>query len=358
MTNGGVVGFGRQGKRFFNSMKEIAGINIIGICDINPKAFETTSGVAGIWEATYPKEVNYGETPPNFYTDWKEMLAKEPIDVLSVVTWTQDHAPVVIEAAKSGVKAILCEKPISNSLESAQQMIETCRKNNTLLGIYHTRRWWPEHQQIRKIIQQGTIGELRHLWFSCGGARLGDLAVHFIDWMRWITESEIDHIIGYTEDITDPNPRGPQFQDPPGRLYLFFKNGVDAIIHLGRNIALPPRYEIVGTKGRILIEEYMGEFDRWEIDVRPEKRPLAGTLDYYGKIEKIGFTKTGKIDWEGMIITAVKELLRGETSCSGEDGYKSIEALIAAHISHEKGHIPIFLPLDNPMDIQRRLKIA
>src|SRR3989344_2709085 len=74
------------------------------------------------------------------YKDYKEMLKKEQIDILSVSTHAPEHKEIVIEAAKSGVKAIFCEKPISISLRDAEEMIRVCKENNVILCIDHTRR--------------------------------------------------------------------------------------------------------------------------------------------------------------------------------------------------------------------------
>jgi len=329
---GAIAGFGAQGKVHFEAMRSL-GIEVVAICDSNPKVFGS-------------------EQLPKLYEDWESMLREQEVGVLSVATWTADHAPITIGASNRGVKAILCEKPMSNSLDSARRMIEACNQNGTILTINHSRRWHPEYQRIQEIITQGTIGDLRNLWVSCGGARIGDLAPHFIDWMMWMTGSDVDHVIGYLDPITEPNPRGTQFEDPPGSLLLAFKNGVRGWIDISQNVALPVRCEIVGTKGRIYVEEFDGEF---HLDVRAGQGPFVSTLDYHEGLDRIEAPKVGRFDEVGMVASAILELTNRNTTSSGENGYKVIECLVAAHLSHERGHTPLKLPLKDRRELARTL---
>ena len=54
----------------------------------------------------------------SLYDDYGEMLRKEALDILSICTWNSTHLAVVREAVTNGVKAILCEKPIADSLKN------------------------------------------------------------------------------------------------------------------------------------------------------------------------------------------------------------------------------------------------
>ena len=69
------------------------------------------------------------------------MLETEDIDIVSVCTRPKMHAPVVIEAAKRGVKGILSEKPMAENLGQAREMLETCSQHTVKLAIDHQLRF-------------------------------------------------------------------------------------------------------------------------------------------------------------------------------------------------------------------------
>ena len=75
------------------------------------------------------------------YTDYNEMLAKEQIDILSVCAPPRFHRPMVMAAARSGVKAILCEKPLGLDLREADDMIRICQEHHVVLATNHQRRF-------------------------------------------------------------------------------------------------------------------------------------------------------------------------------------------------------------------------
>ncbi|HHX65411.1 MAG TPA: Gfo/Idh/MocA family oxidoreductase, partial [Chloroflexi bacterium] len=60
------------------------------------------------------------------YTDYREMLEKEQLDMVSICTWPGLHAPMVIAAAQAGVKAIHCEKPMAPTYGEALEMVRVC----------------------------------------------------------------------------------------------------------------------------------------------------------------------------------------------------------------------------------------
>ncbi len=73
------------------------------------------------------------------FEDYREMLEKVDLDIVAVCTHIPLHHQMVLDAARRGVRAIFCEKPLSSSLEEADEMIDACRKSKTLLLVNHTR---------------------------------------------------------------------------------------------------------------------------------------------------------------------------------------------------------------------------
>ena len=76
------------------------------------------------------------------YTDFMEMVDQEQPDIVSVTTAAPDRANVVVRLAESGrVKAIYATKPISVSLAEADEMIESCRRNNVIFALACHKNW-------------------------------------------------------------------------------------------------------------------------------------------------------------------------------------------------------------------------
>lgn len=332
-----IIGFGGQGKQIFNAATRLLTdvIEVVAICDINQTTFLQAPKGGESWQILSPKEIKGDLSRVKIYQDFMELFDKETPDMVAVATWTKDHAAVVIESARRGVKKIFCETPLASCLDDADDMIRACKVRGVLLAANHIRRWFPDHQEIRRLVrEEKIIGDLCHVWISCGGGRLSDLGTHWIDWARWIIGEEVSRVFSKPDGITEKNPRGQQFKDYAGEIFIVFRNGATAFVHEGQGIALPPRYELIGTTGRIFGEQLPL---KWQIEVRPEKDPDPVT-GYYGKLEILPFNYNQEIDVEAATAAALRELVQGKVSCSGEDSYKTLEVLIAAH---EEGHVQI-----------------
>ena len=97
---------------------------------------------------------------PASYTDMYEMLSKEELDIVGVTTHNREHVEPTIAAAEAGVKAILCEKPMALDMADADRMVEACERSKAKLLIDHTMRFEPNWRRVKKMVDEGVIGEL------------------------------------------------------------------------------------------------------------------------------------------------------------------------------------------------------
>lgn len=123
---------------------------VVAVCDLIPERVENFKQT---WADVWPDVRGF--------TDYEAMLDEISPDILSVVTSDNRHADIVVKAAESGVKAILCEKPIATSLADADRMIAAMENHGVAASINHTRRWRPIYRQVKAEIEKGTIGELK-----------------------------------------------------------------------------------------------------------------------------------------------------------------------------------------------------
>lgn len=113
------------------------------VCDIRRNAAEQTARSAGIDRWT---------------TEYRQILDDPAVDAVVITTPEFLHAEQTIAAAEAG-KHILCEKPISATLAEADAMIEAAERAGVKLFIAHSRRFTRRYQEIRRLLDEGTIGE-------------------------------------------------------------------------------------------------------------------------------------------------------------------------------------------------------
>jgi len=109
-----------------------------------------------------------GIAPQAVYTDYHEMLAKEKLDILSVATWPDVHAEIVINTARTRPMGIFCEKPMAYTWRDCKRMVEACKQNGVKLAFDHQRRYGKPFRLARKLIDDGAIGKLLRVEFGAG----------------------------------------------------------------------------------------------------------------------------------------------------------------------------------------------
>jgi predicted dehydrogenase len=136
-----------------------------------------------------------------FTTDIDDLLREDSIDVIDICAPTYEHANLSIKALDKG-KHVICEKPISNNLEDAHNMVRAAQANGTHLYIAHTRRFDERWINIKDIIASKEVGEPITItrsekswlpfpadhwyWNPClSGGVLLDIGIHVVDQLNW-----------------------------------------------------------------------------------------------------------------------------------------------------------------------------
>ena len=91
------------------------------------------------------------------YDDAEELLAKEQLDFVDIITAVEAHAPLAELAAASGVDAI-CQKPMSTNLATAQRMVIAARDAGTRLLIHENWRWQRPIRELKRVLTDGGLG--------------------------------------------------------------------------------------------------------------------------------------------------------------------------------------------------------
>lgn len=203
-----------------------------------------------------------GEFGGRPFASLEEMLAS--IDILTVCTHTDSHKEIVLAAVAAGV-AIVCEKPIARHLADAEEMVAACAAANVPLFVAQVLRFFPAYAAAKATLDQGVIGRpgaIRttragsfprkggafgspfYADFRRSGGVILDLAIHDIDFQRWIAG-----------DVTRVFARGLTFRGlAADHAYISLRFRSGAVGHIDANWALPPglfrtRLEIAGDQG-------------------------------------------------------------------------------------------------------------
>lgn len=125
------------------------------------------------------------------YSDYREMLDKESVDIVSVCPrWVGEHHDMVIAAANSGARAIYSEKSFAQTLRQADEMIAACDANGVMIAVAHQNRFHPHIIKMAEMIKAGEIGAIREVHgygkqdHRGGGEDLVVLGTHIFDLMR------------------------------------------------------------------------------------------------------------------------------------------------------------------------------
>ena len=268
-------------------------------------------------------------TGARIFEDWREMLATERLDIVGVASFAPSHAELVEACAQSGVRAILCEKPIATRLADAELMIAACQQVGSLLVINHNRRFHPQYRELARRIAAGVLGELTGVWLSWGSGRLGNVGTHFIDAALMLTGRTIQSVSATLDLAGRPDCRGPEFRDPGGWAMLRLEGGLMVHVHAPDYSNSPAEVVLHGTLGRARIGR-VTEIETWS-----------------GHREEL---PSGPHDGGTSMDQAVREMVAWlddgtPASCSAESSRQTLEAIIACHASHARQGAWTNLPL-------------
>jgi predicted dehydrogenase len=287
---------------------------------------------------------------PHWTTDYRTLLDDPHIDVIDICTPNGTHAELAIAAARAG-KHVICIKPLATTLAEADAMVAAAREAGTHLFYAENALFIPALQEAKRIVDEGGLGDVFRVraaegipgpaagWFRdhamAGGGAVIDMAVHSLAFLRHIAGADAAHV--YAELGTFVH-RDLQDEDT-AVLTVRFTNGVighaeDSWSTVGE---MDSRFEVYGTKGRIMIDMLHSS----------HLRVYSQTgYTYWGERSEAskGWTYPLPLDEPVMFGTSAmfahffRCLLRGEPSLSsGADGRAIMSIVDAAYRSARSG---------------------
>jgi len=190
----GIIGCGgiAVGKHL-PSLATLDNVEVIAFCDINRD------------KAIAAKE-QFGTEDAKIYTNYKDLIADETIDVIHVLTPNKSHSHITVDSLEAG-KHVMCEKPMAKTTVEAQAMVDAAKRTGKKLTIGYQGRFRVEAQHLSKICQNGDLG---HIYFAKahairrravptwgvflnedeqGGGPLIDIGTHALDLTLWMMDN-------------------------------------------------------------------------------------------------------------------------------------------------------------------------
>lgn len=150
---------------------------LVAICDVRPEMMDK-----------YPGK--------RCYTDYKELLENEELDIVDICLPTYLHADYSIMAMEKGIN-VVCEKPISLDRADVERVYKCAEKNNVKFMVAHVIRFWPEYKFVKEIFDNQTYGKL----LSGSMYRLGGFPKW--TWDNWMSDEKRSGLTPYDLHIHD-----------------------------------------------------------------------------------------------------------------------------------------------------------
>lgn len=216
MTNAlgfGVIGCGAVSRVHIQQIQEIEDARLVAVSDMSEEAAKRVGESAGV----------------PWYTDYKSLLERKDIDVVTIATPSGTHADMIVAAAEAG-KHVLVEKPIDISLEKAERAIATCRFASVKLGVVSQHRFDKSTIEVKRCLQSGELGNI----FLVQAA---------VNWYR--SQDYYDRSIG----------AGTWEMDGGGVLMIQALHTIDIVQHLLGPVAAVNAKTLTATHQRIEVED-------------------------------------------------------------------------------------------------------
>ena len=248
-----IVGRGSIGNRHIQNLLQL-GCEGLSVCRTRRESAEMSSSGHAI----------------HSYYDLEEALSQEP-DVVFITNPTALHVPVALAAAQRGCN-LFVEKPLSNTLEGCEKLLNLVKQRELTATVGYNLRFHPVLQTVREIILSGQIGKILSVrawigqylpdWHPGEDYRTGYMArpelgggviltlSHELDYLYWL--------FGEVSDVTAVSARSEGLEmstESLAEITLRFKNGMLGQVHLDCLRRTPARgCDIIGADGTIRVD--------------------------------------------------------------------------------------------------------
>jgi predicted dehydrogenase len=271
----GVVGYGMMGRAHCYGYRVAPMIRALPVTPV--VTMMSGRDAAAVAKAA----VAYGV--PQTLTDWRELVARDDLDVVDICTPPGTHAEIAEAAAAAG-KAVLCEKPLAVSYAQAAAAARAVAGVHNAVGFNYRRL--PAVALMRRMIDDGAVGDVRlwrATWLSdeftdpttpydwrfdraMGGTTIADLGCHLIDMALWMA-GEITDVCAQSQTFITKRPlfdggvtevgEADITVDDASSALIRFSSGARGTVEMARSAVRRPcdfTVEVNGSEGTLLFD--------------------------------------------------------------------------------------------------------
>lgn len=241
----GLIGCGWYGKADLFRLIQVEPVEVVALCDVDSRMLAQAAEMTASRQKSGAK--------PRTYSDYREMLGNEELDIVEVATPDHWHALPMIEAVKAGAD-VFVQKPISVDIVEGQAMLAAARKYNRVVQVGTQRRSTPHLIEARdRVLNEGLLGKIAHVEICCyyhmraRGNPPDEAPPDYLDYETWTGPAPL-------------RPYNPLVHPRRWRAFMEYGNGImgDMCIHMFdmvrwmMNLGWPKR---VSSSGGILIDK-------------------------------------------------------------------------------------------------------
>jgi predicted dehydrogenase len=284
------------------------------------------------------------------YDDAEELLRREKLDFVDIITDPGTHERFVTLAA-GRVPSIICQKPLAESLASAERMIEACRRDGTALYVHENFRWQTPIRALKAILDEGRIGSVFRAriemvsGFDVFGNQpflrtleqfvLADVGTHVLDVARFLF-GEVESLVCHTRQIhTDIAG------EDVATVLLRTREGASVVVTLG--------YAGTPLERERFPETFVfAEGDRGSVELGPDYWVRTTTSEgthsrrvppprYEWADARYDVVHASGVPCNANLLGALRG--EGEAETTAEDNYETLRLVFAAYESAESGTV-------------------
>jgi predicted dehydrogenase len=340
----GILGYGAIGHEHNEAIAAVEGLSLTAVCDKNPTRIDAARSLA-------PDLASFD--------DGEALLASDEVDLVIVSTPPSTHAEWALRAIGAG-KHVVVEKPFCLTTAEADEMVAAAASSSRLLAVYQNRRWDADYLTLKRLLRDGTIGDVFHYesfvgsyahpcnyWHSdeeVSGGAIYDWGSHYLDWVLDLFPQEVATVVGSAHklkwhDVTNADH---------SRVAVRFTDGVEAdFIHSDLAAAMKPKWYVLGTRGavvghwrqeRVLARNAVGNLV--EDPLAPSEAPAALSVHAPdGSVTAVAIAPAPRQPFHREL--AERLLTGAPMSVTPEGSRRNIAVMEAATISAREGGRPV-----------------
>ncbi|MFH1904461.1 MAG: Gfo/Idh/MocA family oxidoreductase [bacterium] len=257
-----IIGYGRSGSSLHaDPLEALSEYEVVAVCDPDKER----------------QKIAHQRFGCPTYSGLSLLLKKEKIDLACIITRSDQHTHMAIEAMTKGAH-VLVTKPMAVNATQAKKMLDVSKKYKKILAPWQPSRWGTDFTQIKKIITGGKIGkvfsiqrnflfyDVRNDWQTkskFGGGYLLNWGAHLVDQIIELVDKPVEAVWGKLWQVINPGDVEDSFK----AVLTFKDSNIVGEINVGIGTEQLPRWFIQGSKGTITSDK------QYIYSISPEEKP-------------------------------------------------------------------------------------